>query len=790
MSNWWNTIKDKGTQLKQGSQEAAKKAQELAKKTKEVAKNRLGRYSGADDLERSFEIKLATVRNATQLAELHRSWLIQIVQKDGSAFLDGDKHLQFRQVFLRSRALEASVELICREPHLRKEYVGDSTNPIDPIHHLFGLFKATLACPHPVWRALWRNIESQELFTEVHVKWIGNLLRVLKSDWQDEVYHAERTDLAVNAEALRAEIRNIKTGDPHLSDMEQERRHTRKVKASKDMVQLYRSLRQNMEEAVAHREKALARRNADLELLKSQMDSHKADLATTAVVKSQKSKNLQIELTTAASGISSQLESLENSAKDIDHRIAELEAKKKELRMQLEEVTQDLLTARHEQRKHMQEVDKTRDHLAGAKKEFHSKIQSEEENIATAESDRDLCEGIQKIIEKTEGEVAEALMKQITDLGQKRVQFDAHFVEVLKDHCRFEAARLAGVGAGARSAATVLQNVLQTMGENPDADDIISERHNFAKACTDVDAVWSDVLAFRKDHKEFMDQVAEELKKLGDTYRELKEVLAPGLALMQKLALDPKSPSRAPSRAEPHAEPSNTGRSTSDLTLPMESASASAELTTPTNLQPEAVAVVPATAIPVPQPQVPAPAATHPQAPAPVAPIPQSQVPASVAVAPPQPLKPAPGDVGALQQTQVAAPQAPAAQPLVTTTTPHPATTSQAAPVSSVASVPQAPLAAVVPKPAQVPLVTPPNPASKVTAPNVPVPGQPLVLPPPPKMPPLYSAQSAASTGETVVAGAPVAPAMPVAPVAPTMPVAPVAPAEKVEDEDDPFAIE
>jgi len=204
MPNWWTNIREKG----------AEAARELARKTveaTEVAKTKFGRLSATEDLDKSFILQLSHIKSAPQLAELHHKWLVQILQKDGGTYNEGDIHLHFRQVFLRSTSLESSIELICRDVSLRQVYsYREETDPTDPLHNLFLLFEACLACPPPVWRSLWKTIGSQELLSERHVEWIGNIFRVLKHDWQDEVYYSERKQLAVKAEALRAEIRYIK----------------------------------------------------------------------------------------------------------------------------------------------------------------------------------------------------------------------------------------------------------------------------------------------------------------------------------------------------------------------------------------------------------------------------------------------------------------------------------------------------------------------------------------------------------------------------------------------------
>jgi len=550
--SWWSStvsnLKQTGAQLKHGTSDLLSKGKEVAQKTKEAAKKQLGRYNDVEDLERALEAKVEGAKTAIQLGEIHREWLLKIAQKDGSTYSYGDKQLNFRQALLKSRALEISVQLICGDRQLRKEY-NESPNELietnNPCHHWYTLLNSLLACPQTVWRGLWQTLMSQEWFSTVHVKWAATIINLCKHDWEDEVFHAERKELAVHAEQLRTEIRNIKTADPSLSEAEQEKRHHRKVHASKEMVHLYKTLRLNMEQAVVHREKHFKHRNAELELMKSQMESHKAELLSTQTSQCEKSKDLQSELEKAAEGIHGQLTTMEGSRKEIDERIEELELTKRNLKMQLEEVTNQLILARGEQRKHMQSVDNARASLQQATVDFKSRITTEEGHIQQAETDKSICDEIQKIIGATETDVTGALEKQISDLSRKREQFDAHFIEVLKDHCRFEIDRLIQVGTTARESSAALQNVFQAKGE-PFAHEIINERHNFAKSCTDVDKVWGDVLSFQKEHHEFVSHVSEDMEKLTALYRELKEVLAPGMELMKRLSLAPRAPPKSP----------------------------------------------------------------------------------------------------------------------------------------------------------------------------------------------------------------------------------------------------
>lgn len=98
-----------------------------------------------------------------------------------------------------------------------------------------------------------------------------------RSSWLEHRFY--KHILQVRAEQLRNEIRGVKTTLPSLSDEELEQQHKRKVEASSELVQLYKSLRTNMEEALTHRRDTLAKRDMELKNLINEMEKKKENLA-------------------------------------------------------------------------------------------------------------------------------------------------------------------------------------------------------------------------------------------------------------------------------------------------------------------------------------------------------------------------------------------------------------------------------------------------------------------------------------------------------------------------------
>merc|ERR1712216_866410 len=65
---------------------------------------------------------------------------------------------------------------------------------------------------------------------------------------------------------------------------------------------------------------------------------------------------------------------------------------------------------------------------------------------AECKINRSVLVQIQQLVEITDKQMSQSLKKQISELGKKRDQFQHHFVEVLRDHCRYEEDRLISIG--------------------------------------------------------------------------------------------------------------------------------------------------------------------------------------------------------------------------------------------------------------------------------------------------------------------------------------------------------
>lgn len=195
--------------------------------------------------------------------------------------------LTFKQVFLKSRALEFSLKSIFTDEYLRKRFTQPTPDDqSSPSFFLYALLQLSLSCPPEIWGGLLRVGTEAQILSEKHIDWLSlEVFGALNLDWLDEVFHSERKKMAIRAESLRNEIRAVKTAFPSLSDEELEKQHRTKVLASKELVDLYNGLKSNMEKALEHRAKSLRTRDNRVQGLLREMKKYAGELAGGQVAK-------------------------------------------------------------------------------------------------------------------------------------------------------------------------------------------------------------------------------------------------------------------------------------------------------------------------------------------------------------------------------------------------------------------------------------------------------------------------------------------------------------------------
>lgn len=438
-------VREKGQALKES--EALKSLQE--KTTNAVASAasqvrnasdafKAGRVNTVLELEAQLEQAARGTKKIAALADLHRFWAQQAALKDKDAQAyrraeENERPLGFREVLLRSRALELTIETIASDAALRGSY-SESPTPEDkssPAACLHLLLSRTLSVPATLWSEVLRLATGSDGLGDGHVVWLVEAVSAMKIDWREEVYVAERKEMALRAEYLRQEIKQLE--GQQVAD-ESDERYRRRVSASLELLQTYQAVRRNLEEAQAHREETLASRDRELGHIVEQIQSHMVSLQSSAQTSTERQKHLEGELKQSHDSIQVQLQGMAETRADIDREIEELEERKRNLRMELEEVSRQLEETRVKQRQHMEKCDKQRNEVDTLMATTKDKIAAEDTILKDSEREKSIIERTQQLVRDTDGVVQRALGGQLEELRKKQTQFHDHFQELLREH--------------------------------------------------------------------------------------------------------------------------------------------------------------------------------------------------------------------------------------------------------------------------------------------------------------------------------------------------------------------
>jgi len=413
------------------------------------AREKIGRPANAIEFEAQLENRAKSTRTVPAIAEMHKSWAQSIVasgNKEGPRVAEGDHELGFKEMFLQSRALENSLEVIIGEPSLRENYVNLPTADDSPVAALHDLLSKSLAFPAVQWQGLIQVAMSGVLSGE-QVTWILSIVTAMKNDWNEEVLSSERKDLAMKAEALKQELKPLA-----LSDTEE---HAKKrIDLSTQLLLTYQAVQQNLNHSGEHRDEVRQTRETDLQHVLHQVQARIMSLQSHAESSSSQKKDLEGELNQSQESLKMQLTHLDEVRMQIDKEIEELDERKRQLRIELDDVSRQLDEARMKQKEHMEKSDKHRNELYSVKASIQEKISGASNEAAHSEKEKELLDQTRKIIEQSATTLQTSVQEQQVDLKQKLVDFQEHFKALLADHLRFCEVKARQLQSQAESSVT------------------------------------------------------------------------------------------------------------------------------------------------------------------------------------------------------------------------------------------------------------------------------------------------------------------------------------------------
>jgi len=409
--------------------------QKLQERTKRLGKS--GAAKDAAELEAQLESKAKAAKSSAAIAELHKGWLQQLAAKDCYACDAVSRDLTFKEVLLKSRALELSVETILLESSLRDSFATEDDRPADsesPAGVLSAILSQTLLAPQDLWSKIlkWGIAAAASSSQDAsRSTWLSSAITAMKMDWQEEMLLSERKELALRSEFLRQEI---KAGEGDPSDEVQRNR----VASSVELLQTVLAVQKNLAAAKERRQEMLGTRTSQLSLIAEQVQSRIVSLQSSAQLSGQNFKQLEGELQQSQESIQLQLEHMGETRKSIDKEVEELEERKRQLRAELDEVSAKLDDARTRQRQQMERCDKERAELDAVKSNYKQQLETEESALHGAEEEHSVVKQAGELVQETDRMIHSALETQLTELSKKQQQFQEHIREVLQEHLKLE----------------------------------------------------------------------------------------------------------------------------------------------------------------------------------------------------------------------------------------------------------------------------------------------------------------------------------------------------------------
>eukprot|EP00927_Polykrikos_kofoidii_P000307 TRINITY_DN10115_c0_g1_i1.p1 TRINITY_DN10115_c0_g1~~TRINITY_DN10115_c0_g1_i1.p1 ORF type:complete len:691 (-),score=134.32 TRINITY_DN10115_c0_g1_i1:66-2138(-) len=375
----------------------------------------------------------AAVTGPAELEEVIRTWVRQL--ESGAVDVNRQRDASnFRQALLRSRAIEITFEAISLDNTLRRHYSQPQTWKTFGIRGLMG---QVYDCSEDVWSPIIRLLWSEEeLLSQRHVTFLVEALSAVKADWGDEELRAERRELTMRVEYLLQELRVL--DDTGVGERKDAARHTRRLEISAEVFEVYRALRENVEEASGRLQSQDRAREMELNRIDEHLQAYGNTLADPEGGVDARSQHLQQDLLESHEHVQAELQLIDREREAMDREIEALDARKQELRMQLDGVGAGLHEVQAEQRRHMKCCDEQHAALHAIEAEFRSRIRSEDDAIQEAQAQTKAVQRTLHLVGEIESVIDHSVNSQLEDLAGKQAQFDVHFIEILQEHLDLE----------------------------------------------------------------------------------------------------------------------------------------------------------------------------------------------------------------------------------------------------------------------------------------------------------------------------------------------------------------
>lgn len=250
-----------------------------------------------------------------------------------------------------------------------------------------------------------------------------NLIRILKRDWYDDYLQLERRELAQSVDLKRNQI--LVGSDTDV---------WQRTQLSTELVDLYESVRDNLDASAMHRSEEKKLVLSKLEEYKSQVEARKSSCMSSQASSIERQSVIKINCEKTETEFRPRLQQVMESRISTDKRIMDLEDEKRRLRQELERVSTELVTATNDQRECMLQEETIREELKQNRGKLEKMMSMEIREETEAKTDFEVFTRCFVAIRNSTDRLGQVFADSANELNEVYTHFNNAFVEAVQDH--------------------------------------------------------------------------------------------------------------------------------------------------------------------------------------------------------------------------------------------------------------------------------------------------------------------------------------------------------------------
>lgn len=361
-------------------------------------------------------------------------------------------------------------------------------------------------------------------------RWVEEVTQVVKASAAQERMRVERSAAGSRAEEIRSRLRSsfrppersagglVQASGASGSGSPEER-----CRSSYEAVQLYAAFRDGLGNAVQHLRETLATQQTRLRTAHEALTQLQAEAASQASAAGARREEAVRQRDEALQAPRQAVERLQQDErrKETDARLQELEERRRQLQMELEEASKSLAAKREQrlalmrQREHVVSEHRRRREIMERElvelrpSQFHGVLDARAENMTEGEIVAALGKATKRMSElcsQAASASSSKLQQKEQELAGRRSALEGARRTALKEHARFELARLDAAGEKAEAAVAAILELARSRADresmglaDSDNEDLLPSRRDLRRlrsALTAAEETWDEAAAF------------------------------------------------------------------------------------------------------------------------------------------------------------------------------------------------------------------------------------------------------------------------------------------------------